>query len=165
MNEVLLRNVVEDDLVIFFEQQRDREANYMAAFTAKDPEDRAAFEHHWEKLLGDERIIKKTILFEDQVAGHISYFEHFGEPEVTYWIGREYWGKGIATRALRLFINDIKIRPIYARAAKDHTASIRILGKCGFIIWGEDKGFANARGEEVEEYILKLSFQDHGGSQ
>ncbi|MGO4789490.1 GNAT family N-acetyltransferase [Paenibacillus sp. 2KB_20] len=158
MIEVLLRDVFEDDLSIFFEQQRDPEANYMAAFTAKDPSDKAAFDSHWAKILGDETIIKKTVLYEGQVAGQILFFEHMGQPEVSYWIGREYWGKGIATRALSLFIRDIKTRPLYARAVKDHIASIRILGKNGFIIWGEDKGYAHARGEEVEEYIMKLSF-------
>lgn len=153
-----MRDVFEEDLAIFFEQQRDPEANYMAAFTAKDPSDKAAFDAHWAKILGDETIIKKTVLYEGQVAGHISLFEHMGQPEVSYWIGREYWGKGIATRALSLFIRDIKTRPLYARAVKDHIASIRILGKNGFIIWEEDKGYAHARGEEVEEYIMKLSF-------
>ncbi|OME89788.1 MULTISPECIES: GNAT family N-acetyltransferase [Paenibacillus] len=158
MIEVLLRDVFEDDLAIFFEQQQDPEANYMAAYTVKDPSDKAAFDAHWAKILGDETIIKKTVLYEGQVAGQILLFEHMGQPEVSYWIGREYCGKGIATRALSLFIRDIKTRPLYARAVKDHIASIRILGKNGFIIWGEDKGYAHARGEEVEEYIMKLSF-------
>lgn len=153
-----MRDVFEDDLAIFFEQQQDPEANYMAAYTVKDPSDKAAFDAHWAKILGDETIIKKTVLYEGQVAGQILLFEHMGQPEVSYWIGREYCGKGIATRALSLFIRDIKTRPLYARAVKDHIASIRILGKNGFIIWGEDKGYAHARGEEVEEYIMKLSF-------
>ncbi|MFE0556960.1 hypothetical protein ACFW1P_13650 [Paenibacillus sp. NPDC058910] len=88
MIEVLLRDVFEDDLAIFFEQQRDPEANYMAAFTAKDPSDKAAFDAHWAKILGDETIIKKTVLYEGQVAGQILLFEHMGQPEVSYWIGR-----------------------------------------------------------------------------
>jgi RimJ/RimL family protein N-acetyltransferase len=90
------------------------------------------------------------------VAGHIAHFEQFGEPEVGYWIGKEYWGKGIATQALSEFLKVIKTRPLYARAVKDNMASIRVLEKCGFKIFSEDNGFANARGEVVEEYILKL---------
>jgi RimJ/RimL family protein N-acetyltransferase len=157
-NNVILRDVNEDDLPIFFEQQLDTTANYMAAFTAKDPADKVAFKAHWEKILDDERIIKKTIIFNGQVAGQVSSFEQFGEPEVSYWIGREYWGKGIATRALSQLLDYVNIRPLYARAAKDNIASIRVLEKCGFKICGEDKGFSNARAEEVEEYVLKLPF-------
>jgi RimJ/RimL family protein N-acetyltransferase len=157
-SNVILRDVNEDDLPIFFEQQSDTTANYMAAFTAKDPSDKVAFKAHWEKILDDERIIKKTIIFNGQVAGQVSSFEQFGEPAVSYWIGREYWGKGVATRALSQLLDYVNIRPIYARAAKDNIASIRVLEKCGFKICGEDKGFSNARAEEVEEYVLKLPF-------
>jgi RimJ/RimL family protein N-acetyltransferase len=157
-SNVILRDVNEDDLPIFFEQQSDTTANYMAAFTAKDPSDKVAFKAHWEKILDDERIIKKTIIFNGQVAGQVSSFEQFGEPEVSYWIGREYWGKGVATRALSQLLDYVNIRPIYARAAKDNIASIRVLEKCGFKICGEDKGFSNARTEEVEEYVFQLPF-------
>jgi len=144
------------DLPIFFEQQMDSAANYMAAFTAKDPADRNAFTAHWSRLLGDETVIKKTILFEGDVAGQVLSFERFGKREVCYWIGRQYWGKGIATQALSELLDHLKTRPLYARAAKDNIASIRVLEKCGFTISGHDKGFADARGEDVEEVILKL---------
>ena len=154
--DVVLRDVRDDDLEIFFEQQLDPAANHMAAFTAKDPADRAAFGKHWSKILSEEAITKKSILFEGQVAGHVTGFEQFGKESVSYWIGKEYWGKGIATRALSQFLSQQKTRPLYARAAKDNVASIRVLEKCGFKISGEDKGYSNARGEEVEEYILKL---------
>jgi RimJ/RimL family protein N-acetyltransferase len=157
---VVLRDVAQEDLAIFFEQQLDPAANQMAAFTAKDPADRAAFERHWAKILADDAIINQTILFEGQVAGHVSSFKQFGEPAVSYWIGREYWGKGIATQALSLFLDLDRTRPLYARAAKDNAASIRVLEKCGFKIVGQDKGFSNSRGEEVEELILKLETAD-----
>ena len=90
------------------------------------------------------------------MVGHVASFERFGKLEVTYWIGREYWGKGIATKALSAFLNDLKSRPLYARAAKDNVASLRVLERCGFTICGYEKAFANARGEEVEEAILEL---------
>jgi RimJ/RimL family protein N-acetyltransferase len=151
-----LREVDESDLAIFYEHQLDKDSNYMAAFTAKDPSDKAAFKAHWEKILQDEGIAKKTIIFNGQVAGHVLSFEQFGEREVSYWIGREFWGKGVATRALSQFLECVSVRPLYARAAKDNKASVRVLEKCGFTICGEDKGFSNARAEEVEEYVLKL---------
>ena len=155
-NGVILRDTTEDDLPIFFEQQLDSDANYMAAFTAKDPTDKDAFTAHWAKILGDRTKINKTILFNEQVAGYVACFEQFGEREVCYWIGKEYWGRGLATKALSDFLGYVKARPLYARVAKDNIASIRVLEKCGFTISGEDKGFSNARGEEVEEFILKL---------
>jgi RimJ/RimL family protein N-acetyltransferase len=153
---VLLRDVSDDDLPIFFEQQLDPAANHMAAFTAEYPADRDAFTEKWTKILDDDIITKKTILFEGHVAGHVVSFERFGKPEVAYWIGKEFWGKGIATRALSELLSGLKTRPLYARAAKDNIASIRVLEKCGFTISGYEKAFANARGEEIEEAILKL---------
>ncbi|WP_059170333.1 GNAT family N-acetyltransferase [Bacillus sp. FJAT-27445] len=155
-SEVKLRDITEEDLPIFFEQQLDSTANYMAAFTTKDPTDKDAFFGHWTKITADKTITNKTILFNGIVTGHISNFEQFGEPEVSYWIGKEYWGQGIATKALLEFLKYIKVRPLYARAAKDNLASIRVLEKCGFKIISEDKGFSNARGKDVEEFILRL---------
>lgn len=158
--ELVLREVIESDLPIFFEQQLDPGANFMAAFTAPDPTDRDAFMAHWAKILGDERSTNMTILFDGQVAGSISSFEQFGEPSVSYWLGRSFWGQGIATQALGALLRLVQTRPLYARAAKDNLASLRVLQKCAFTICGEDRGFANARGEEIEEYILRLDAHD-----
>jgi RimJ/RimL family protein N-acetyltransferase len=154
--KVRLRDLAQSDLPTFFEHQLDPVANQMAAFTAKDPADREAFNAHWTKIMADETITIKTILFEGAIAGHILSHGWFGEPEVSYWLGQGYWGKGIATQALTLFLTHLKTRPLYARAAKDNVASLRVLEKCGFTICGEDKGFANARGHEIEEYLLRL---------
>ncbi|GHO44609.1 GNAT family N-acetyltransferase [Ktedonospora formicarum] len=155
---IVLRDVRESDLALFFEQQLDPEANHMAAFTAKDPTDRDAFMKHWHKILADETTYNQTILAHGQVAGHIASYKSdaFDGPEVTYWIGKSYWGQGIATRALSLFLKLQKVRPIYGRAAKDNPGSLRVLAKCGFNPIGEDRGFANARNEEIEELLLKL---------
>jgi len=153
---VQLQEVIESDLPIFFEQQLDSTANYMAAFTRKDPTDREAFEAHWTKILADETIPIKTILSEGQVAGSVLSYVQFGEREVSYWLGKEFWGKGIATKALSEFLAELKERLLHARSAKDNIASIRVLEKCGFVISGYDQGFANARGEEIEEVIMIL---------
>ena len=156
-NKLFLRNVVNDDLPIFFEYQLDQEANYMAAFTAKDPTNQEAFMAHWHRILADKTGIIQTIIFNGQVAGSVSSYEDEGKPEVTYWLGKEYWGKGIATWALKEFLaQKNQIRPIYARVAKDNLGSRRVLEKCGFKIIGEFKGFANARGQEIEELLLEL---------
>lgn len=157
-DELLLRNVINDDLPIFFAHQLDPEANFMAAFTAKDPTDQAAFLAHWHRNLANTTNIIQTILYKGQVVGSVSSYEEEGKPEVTYWLGKEFWGKGIATSALREFLaHQNPIRPIYARVAKDNLGSRRVLEKCGFKIIGESTGFANARGQEIEEFLLELA--------
>lgn len=157
-HELLLRDVVNDDLPIFFEHQLDREANDMAAFTAKDPTNQEAFTAHWQRILADETVIIQTIIFNGQVAGSVSSYEDEGKPEVTYWLGKEFWGKGIATGALKEFLaHHNTTRPIYARVAKDNLRSRRVLEKCGFTVIGESQGFANARGQEIEELLLEYA--------
>ena len=157
MNTVTLREVVDADLPIFFEQQRDPVAHHMAAFVPRDPNDRAAFDAHWAKIRSDTAVRNRTILFEGRVAGNVASFPHQGRTEVCYWIGKEFWGKGIATSALSLFLSETTVRPLYAGVAKDNVASIRVLEKCGFEICEESKGFAKARGEEIEEAVLRLT--------
>jgi RimJ/RimL family protein N-acetyltransferase len=156
---ILLRDATINDLPTFFEYQLDPDANYMAAFTSKDPADRDAYMSRWTRILGDETSTVKTILFDGHVAGSVLTYqdEELGQPEVSYWLGKSYWGKGIATSALSTLLSLINRRPLYARVVKDNIASFRVLQKCGFTICGEGKGFANARGQEVEEFILKLN--------
>ena len=157
ISDFSLRNVLEADLPTFFAFQLDPEANAMAAFTTKDPTNRDAFMAHWHRILADPTTINRTIVVDGQVAGSVSSYEDAGHPEVTYWLGKNYWGKGLATRALTEFLAHVNpTRPIYARAAKDNIGSLRVLEKCGFTIIGEDTGFANARGREVEEFLLQL---------
>jgi RimJ/RimL family protein N-acetyltransferase len=156
INAVLLREVVDSDLAIFFEQQLDTAANQMAAFTAKNPSDQDAFNVHWAKIRADPGITIQTILFAGEVAGYVTSHRWFGEPEVSYWLGRAYWGQGIATAALATFLEQVTVRPLYARVVHDNIGSRRVLEKCGFILAGEDKGYANARGEEVVEFIFVL---------
>ena len=157
LNDFFLRDVLESDLPLFFAYQLDPEANQMAAFTAKDPTNQEAFMSHWHRIMADPSNIIRTIVVDGQVAGSVSSYEEAGHPEVTYWLGKNYWGKGLASQALAEFlIHANPTRPIYARAAKDNSGSLRVLEKCGFRIIGEDKGFANARGREVEEFLLEL---------
>ena len=153
---ILLRDVIAGDLPIFFEQQLDPLADQMAAFPARD---REAFMAHWARILAVESNILKTILFDGQVAGNIVSWEQPSEGskrEDGYWLGREFWGKGIATRALTLFLEQVTARPLYAHVARHNLASIRVLEKCGFTIAGEDKWSSSAPGQEVEGVILVL---------
>jgi len=158
MQNLFLRDVTEEDLPLFFDFQLDPDANRMAAFTARDPTDRESFTAHWNKILADPKTINKTIVCGGQVVGSIGSWEESGKREVTYWIGMAYWGQGIATRALKSFLEkSCTTRPIYARVAKDNLASRRVLEKCGFQVIGESTGYANARGQEIEELLLVLT--------
>jgi RimJ/RimL family protein N-acetyltransferase len=152
-NDVRLREVTEEDLPILFEQQRDPDATKMAAFPSRD---RDAFMAHWKTILGDATGARRTILFDGQVAGNIVSFEQSGLPLVGYWLGREFWGRGIATRALAQFLESIQTRPLYAHVAKHNIASIRVLEKCGFTISGENKLDSDTPEEVIEELIMKL---------
>jgi RimJ/RimL family protein N-acetyltransferase len=153
---IQLRDVLDGDLELFFVNQLDPDANHMAAFTAKNPADRDAFNAFWAKIRANNTIMIKTILVEGQVVGSVLSYVDDGKPEVSYWFGKEYWGRGIATLALAEFLKIQTQRPIYARAAKDNIPSLRVLEKCGFILIGEARGYANARGNEIDEVVLEL---------
>lgn len=129
---VTLREVTEEDLPIFFEHQLDEEATRMAAFPSRD---RDAFMAHWTKIMSEDRNptgIVRTILSDEAVAGNIVYWEATGEPNIGYWLGKTYWGKGIASAALSQFLTTVAARPVYAHVAKHNFRSIRVLEKCGF---------------------------------
>ncbi|HQV29254.1 MAG TPA: GNAT family protein [Thermoflexales bacterium] len=152
-NEILLREVVEEDLPVFYEHQIDADAVEMAAHLPRDYE---AFQLHWTDLLAKNAVVKKTILVDQRVTGYVISFVYFGVREVGFWIGKEYWGQGIATRALSKFLEQVPLRPLRASAAKHNRSSLRVLEKCGFRIVGEDKAFSNMGGRVVEGIILNL---------
>jgi RimJ/RimL family protein N-acetyltransferase len=125
-----LREMSEVDLPIFFEYQQEPDAKRMAAF----PEiERDAFIAHWrEQVLGNVRVQKKTIVFDNNVAGNVVSWEQSGQRLVGYWVGQAYWGRGIATAALSEFLKHEMTRPLYAYVAVRNLGSIRVLEKCGF---------------------------------
>jgi RimJ/RimL family protein N-acetyltransferase len=153
---LLLRAVVPADLEHFFAQERDPVARQMAAFTSEDPDDRAAFDAHWARILADPATVNRTIECDGAPAGNIAAFEQFGAREISYWIDRALWGRGVATRAVRLFLAELPERPLHARAAADNVASIRVLTKCSFVFEREERGFAAARGAEIDEHVFRL---------
>jgi RimJ/RimL family protein N-acetyltransferase len=152
----VLREVRDEDLAVLFEQWADPVAVRMAAFTAPDHMDRAAFERRWSRLRADETVIARAIVVGGDVAGTIGSWGDRDEREVTYWIGRSYWGKGIATCALDAFLAVEPSRPLHARVAYDNVASRRVLEKCGFRVVATERGFAEARSAEIEEMVLRL---------
>jgi RimJ/RimL family protein N-acetyltransferase len=152
MNDhVQLRDVIADDLLIFFEQQLDPVATQMANFPSRD---REAFMTHWTtKVLGNATGTVRTILYGTQVAGNIVCWEQDGRSLIGYWLGREYWGKGIATQALSMFLLLMAVRPLYAYVAQHNIASRRVLEKCGFGVVAEDE----PPDDGAEDILLKLA--------
>lgn len=153
--QIALRPVHDSDLPVFYRQMNDPEALRMAAFTPKDPADRDAFDAHWKRIRASDAV-QRTVLADGDVVGSAAVYGEPGEREVTYWIDRAYWGRGIATTALRLLIAEVPERPLYARAAADNAGSRRVLEKCGFRVTARASGYANARGEEIDEVVLTL---------
>jgi RimJ/RimL family protein N-acetyltransferase len=126
---VVIRDVVESDLPILFAQQNDPLATAMAAFPSKE---REPFMTHWRGLMNDPNVFKQTIATDGKVAGHVLCFRRAGRDLIGYWIGREYWGRGIATRALAMFLKHVPIRPLFAFVATHNVGSAKVLTKCGF---------------------------------
>ena len=150
---VRLRDVKQSDLTRLCEFQLDLEANEMAATIPRSAD---LFCSHWEKVLGDASIIAKAILYHGELAGSISCFQSDGADSVGYWIGKSFWGQGIASRSLKLLLADVSTRPLQARVAVTNVASLRVLQKCGFVIVATQHSPGNDRFLECEEVILKL---------
>ena len=156
MSVVALRPIVDADLDVLFELMRDPVSVRMAAFTAADPDDRAAFDAHMAKIRARPDVTNRAVTVDGRLAGSIAAFVIEGDTEVTYWIDRAYWGQGVAGRALAQLLELVAVRPVFARAASDNAGSLRVLQRAGFVVTGTDTGFANARGAEIEETLLRL---------
>lgn len=154
--DIKLRQTEVGDLDLLFQFQLDKEGGYLAAFMPQDPSDKSVYLKKHTTLLDDPTVNSQTILLGDRIVGSIARFVMEGDAEITYWIDRQFWGKGIATEALSQFLTLETTRPLFARVAFDNFGSQKVLKKCGFVKVGSDKGFANARNAEIEEYIYKL---------
>ena len=147
--DVQLREVEDRDLEVFFEHQQDPVATELAAFPARD---RATFMEHAARIRADPTVTYRTILVDGQVAGNIVAWDDDGQDDVGYWLGREWWGRGIATRALAAFLRELPNRPLFAHVAKRNAASTRVLQKCGFRVIGS----ARVEPEGIDELVLRL---------
>ncbi|MFI8087763.1 GNAT family N-acetyltransferase [Streptomyces sp. NPDC086080] len=154
--DIALRPVHHSDLPVFYRQLNDPEALRMAAFTPADPADRDRFDAHWARILGSPEIVARTVLGDGDVVGNAAVYGEAGEREVTYWVDRAYWGRGIATAALRALLAEVDERPLYARVAADNAGSRRVLERCGFEVAARATAYAPGRGTEIEELVLTL---------
>ena len=143
----MLREVREEDLDVLFEQQREPEAVAMAIFPARE---REAFDAHWRRVLANDRNVVRVIEVDGEVVGNIGSWEQDGKQLVGYWLGRKFWGRGLATAALGEFVDELGVRPLHAWVAASNVGSTRVLEKCGFVRIGEHTS-------DVEEYLYELA--------
>jgi Acetyltransferases, including N-acetylases of ribosomal proteins len=151
---VRLRSVEDRDLDVFFDHQTDPQAVEMAAFPARD---KVQFAEHWAKVRADETLLARTIVADGMVAGNIGSWQENGQQLLGYWVGRECWGRGVATQALALFVDEVSIRPLYAHVAVHNVGSIRVLDKCGFRRDRVQEAKAPAPDDGIEEFIFVLN--------
>jgi RimJ/RimL family protein N-acetyltransferase len=150
----VLREVAEPDLEVFYEHQLEPEATEMALFPARD---REAFDAHWRRILSDDTVVNRTIVDDEgRVAGNIGCWEQDGRRLIGYWIGKEFWGRGLATRALAELVEELP-RPLCAWVATSNVGSIRVLEKCGFVAKESRSEFDERFGREVEEALFELA--------
>jgi RimJ/RimL family protein N-acetyltransferase len=153
VREVRLRPVEDQDLGVFFEHQADPEANEMAAFPARGKDEFAA---HWARVRADDTSVLRTIVADGTVAGYITSWEQDGQRLIAYWVGREHWGRGVATQALAQFTRQVTTRPLHAHVAAHNIGSIRVLEKCAFRRDRVREAAAPAPDDGIEELMFVL---------
>lgn len=151
-----LKKTIKEDLETLFVFQTDEEGIQMAAFTAEDPSDKKAYLKKWSKIVTNKKIAMQTIRLDNRIIGSVIHFDMMDEANVSYWIDRQHWGKGYATEGLKQFIDLTPRRPLFAQVAFDNIGSQRVLEKAGFKMTGREVGFANARKQEIEEFVYRL---------
>jgi ribosomal-protein-alanine N-acetyltransferase len=154
---ITLRPAGEDDLPTLFEIQLDEEAQYLAAFVGEAARDREAYLDKYRKILANPEITTKVVEVDGEVVGSVAAFPMEGDIELTYWIRKDMWGRGVATAAVAALLEDVTVRPIHARVVEDNTGSARVLERNGFVRIGSEDAFAEARQAAVTEITYKLS--------
>jgi RimJ/RimL family protein N-acetyltransferase len=145
-----IRPVLESDLDTFYEHQTDPEATAMAVFGARE---RDVFMEHWHsRILANPDNYARTITVGGAVAGNILSWDMESHRYVGYWIGREFWGRGVATEALSQLVRELTERPLYALVVVTNIGSQRVLEKSGFKQVERHK----SPEDSLEEFVYRL---------
>ncbi len=153
---ITLRDLDDHDLDDLFRWESDPAAARMAAFTRPDPGDRAAFDVHYRRVRSDPENTTRAIVEDGTLVGMIASFTMKGERELTYWVDPSRWGRGVASEAVRLLVQDEPARPLHARVAEHNLGSRRVLERNGFVRIGEETSWADGVGKDVVEHIYRL---------
>ncbi len=155
--KIRLRLTRPDDLPALFDMQAEPESNAMAG---TKPRTQEAFDAVWARIFAEQNVNAMVIEIEEahgpRIVGSVSRFPAKDRDWVGYWIARSHWGKGIASRALRMFLAEERRRPLYASTASANARSRRILEKCGFRCMGLHQEGESERflAREIAEYVL-----------
>lgn len=150
MTEVSLRAITPADLPTLFANNHDPDAIEMVG---RPPRDEEAFYAHRAKIEADPTTETRAIIADGELAGDIVSWTSDGQRRLGYWIGKQYWDRGIATAALTTFLTQLPDRPLYADVLKTNVGSIHVLQKCGFHILEESELTPD---HDPEEYLLRL---------
>lgn len=154
---VTLRPIEPADLDLIYDYVRDPIARQMVAFIHPERDVRPVFDYAWRGILARDDVHARMVVADGEVVGYALRFVRGDAPEVGYWIDRAHWGRGFATAALRALIAELPpTRPLWARVVSDNHGSLRVLAKCGFVLDRVERDFAEARGVEVDEHVLRL---------
>lgn len=156
MRHIDLRPLEDDDADAIFEMMRDPAAVALASFTADDPDDREAFDAWLGRVRGRADADTHVVTEDGGFAGTIASFAVDGDREVSYWIARHAWGRGVASEALRLLVAREPVRPLFARVAAHNAGSIAVLEKNGFTEVSRMTAYAPGVGRDVEEIVYVL---------
>ena len=147
---VTLRDVRPSDIERFYDYQADPVSNEMAGVSARD---RAAHEAHWAEVRQDPANVQRTIVDDDVVVGNIASFVMDGHRQIGYRIGREHWGRGIASQAVQLFVADVELRrPLFGHVLETNLGSLRVLHKAAFV----EVSRQLLEGDPAPEIVLQL---------
>ncbi|MGP8101971.1 MAG: GNAT family N-acetyltransferase [Candidatus Cybelea sp.] len=121
-----------------FEVVRWMTRRFPHPYTLRDAEEWIAF------AMADARKQILAIEVDDAIAGGIAVVPLEGERTGTalfgYWLGRAYWGRGIATEAARMLsdfaLQSGDLRRLEATVFAPNVASAKVLEKCGFTLEG-----------------------------
>ena len=84
--------------------------------------------------------------------------------EIGYWLGEAFWGKGIATDAVRAMtgygFEVLDLTRVFAVPFASSSASIRVLEKCGYIREGTMRRSAIKGGVVIDQVLYDLTDQD-----
>ncbi|WP_082735656.1 GNAT family N-acetyltransferase [Polycladidibacter stylochi] len=96
------------------------------------------------------------------LPGDLEDYPHL--PTIGYWLGEPFWGKGFASRAVRLILQQAfaieGVGTVAARAFQENAGSLNVLSKAGFKIVGACKRYSKARGETVACHVLIVTHDD-----
>jgi RimJ/RimL family protein N-acetyltransferase len=156
-SNISLRPLRADDIPTLFEIQLDETAQHLAAFTdVKTARDADAFRQKYQKILADDAIVNRVIEIDGEIVGSVATFPIEGDMELTYWIRKDWWGRGVASAAVARLLDEVAVRPIYGRVVEDNVGSVRVLERNGFVRVGSEDAFAPGRQATVTELTFKL---------